>query len=102
MNAGFRNLLGRSDTSKFKAYLMAVALEMLIVPLLASAGIIQITIPPFYPIGAILGGFLFGLAMNWGGGCAAGLWYKLGSGNISAFVGILSLIAGYVATENGA
>jgi uncharacterized membrane protein YedE/YeeE len=102
MNAGFRNLLGWSDTNKFKAYLLAIALQMLILPLLAFYGIIKISVPAFYPAGAILGGFLFGLAMNWGGGCAAGLWYKLGSGNIGAFVGVLSLIAGYIATEVGA
>src|SRR4030095_6412627 len=101
MNAGFRNLLGRSDTSKFKAYLLAVALQMLIVPILALTGIVRITVRVLYPVGVILGGFLFGLAMKWGGGCAAGLWYKLGSGNIGAFVGIFSLIVGYAATESG-
>ncbi|MCI0447378.1 YeeE/YedE family protein [bacterium] len=102
MNAGYRNLLGRSDTSRFNAYLLAVALQMLILPLLSFFGIIKISAPAFYPAGAILGGFLFGLAMNWGGGCAAGLWYKLGSGNIGALVAVLSLIAGYVTAEVGA
>lgn len=102
MNAGYRNLLGRSDTSRFNAYLLAVALQMLILPVLAFFGIIKISVPAFYPAGAIFGGFLFGLAMNWGGGCAAGLWYKLGSGNIGALLGVLSLIAGYVITEVGA
>jgi hypothetical protein len=102
MNAGFRGLAERKDTARFKAYLLAIAVQMLIVPLLQFFGIIQLAAPPFYPAGAILGGFLFGLAMNWGGGCAAGIWYKLGSGSIGAFGAIIGLIIGYVATENGA
>jgi hypothetical protein len=102
MNAGFRNLLGRGDTTKFKAYLLAIALQMLILPPLMFFGVIQFSVPAFYPFGAILGGFLFGIAMNWGGGCAAGIWYKAGAGSISAFVSLIALIAGYVSAENGA
>jgi len=102
MNAGFRNLLGRRDTSRVKAYFLAIAVQMLIVPLFQTIGNIELTIPAFYPLGATLGGFLFGLAMNWGGGCAAGVWYKLGGGNIGAFVGIMGLTIGYITTESGA
>ncbi len=102
MNAGFRNLLGRRDTTRFKAYVLAIAVQMLILPVLQFFGLIQLSAPAFYPLGATLGGFLFGLAMNWGGGCAAGVWYKLGAGNIGALIAILGLSLGYVATEAGA
>ncbi len=101
MNAGFRNLLGRRDTTRFKAYLLAIVVQMLILPVLHHFGWIQITVPGFYPLGAVLGGFLFGMAMNWGGGCPAGVWYKLGGGSIGAFVAILGMIIGYSAAENG-
>jgi uncharacterized membrane protein YedE/YeeE len=108
MNAGFRNLLGRRDTSRFKAYVLAIAVQMLVLPLLDLAGIhpfesggVQLTIPDFYPLGAPLGGFLFGLTMNWSGGCPAGVWYKLGGGSISAFVAIIGLMTGYSSTESG-
>src|SRR5574341_430869 len=86
MNAGFRNLLGRRDTTRFKAYLLAIAVQMLLLPILQFSGLLQITSPAFYPLGATLGGFIFGMAMDWGGGCAAGVWYKLGAGNIGAFI----------------
>jgi len=102
MNSGFRNLLVRREPTRFKAYFLAIAVQMLILPLLQLLGIVKFTIPAFYPLGATLGGFLFGLAMNWGGGCAAGVWYKLGGGSIGAFVAIIGLIVGYFATETGA
>jgi len=102
MNAGFRNLLGRRDTTRFKAYLLAIAVQMLLLPVLQFSGLAQITAPAFYPLGATLGGFIFGMAMNWGGGCAAGVWYKLGAGNIGAFIAIIGLCLGYIAAEVGA
>jgi hypothetical protein len=102
MNGGFRDLLGRRDTSRFKAYFLAIAIQMLTLPLLQAFGIVEFTIPAFYPLGATLGGFLFGLAMNWSGGCPASVWYKLGGGSIGAFIAIIGLIVGYLATENGA
>jgi hypothetical protein len=101
MNSGFRNLLVKKDATRFKAYFLAIAVQMLILPALQFFGLAKFTIPAFYPAGAMLGGFLFGLAMNWGGGCAGGVWYKLGGGSIGAFVAIIGLIFGYVATENG-
>src|SRR3989337_1015719 len=41
------------------------------------------------------------MAMNWGGGCAAGVWYKLGNGNIGCFAAVVGLIAGYSTTQSG-
>ena len=101
MNSGFRNLWGFKDTSLFKAYMIAIAVQMLIIPVLSYFGFIEFSIPAFYPLGAMLGGFLFGMAMNWGGGCAAGVWYKLGNGNIGAFAAVVGLIAGYSTTQSG-
>ena len=102
MNSGFRNLLGRRDTTRFKAYILAIAVQMLILPFLQYFGLIKFTVPGFYPLGAVLGGFIFGMAMNWSGGCPAGVWYKLGGGSIGAFVAIIGLIIGYGTTESGA
>jgi len=101
MNSGFRNLWKLKDTSLFKAYVLAISIQMMVIPILSYFGFIKFSIPAFYPLGAILGGFLFGMAMNWGGGCAAGIWYKLGNGNIGAFVAVVGLIAGYSATQSG-
>jgi uncharacterized membrane protein YedE/YeeE len=78
-----------------------VAIQMLALPLLARLGWVQLSIPAFYPLGAALGGYLFGMAMGWAGGCAAGLWYKWGSGDWGRFAALAGLIAGAVATETG-
>ena len=94
MNSGFRNLLGGRDTSRFQAYLIAVALQILILSPLSAFGIVKLDVPSFYPLGAVVGGLLFGLAMNWGGGCAGGLLYKIGSGSISAVVAAILGIPG--------
>jgi hypothetical protein len=102
MNGGFRDLLGRRDSSRFKAYFLAIAIQMLTLPMLQAFGIVEVTIPAFYPLGATFGGFLFGLAMSWSGGCPASVWYKLGGGSIGAFVAIIGLIVGYLTAENGA
>ena len=74
---------------------------MIVLPLLAKGGWVQLTVPVFYPLGAALGGFVFGLAMAWAGGCAAGVWYKWGEGNWGSFVAILGLTLGAASTELG-
>jgi len=75
---------------------------MLILPVLQFLGLVKFSIPAFFLLGATLGGFLFGLAMNWGGGCAAGVWYQFGGGSIGAFIAVIGLCLGYIATEAGA
>ena len=74
---------------------------MLVLPLLAKLGWVRLSIPAFYPLGAVLGGYLFGLAMALAGGCAAGVWYKWGEGNWGSFIALLGLATGATATENG-
>jgi hypothetical protein len=74
---------------------------MLALPIMAHLGWVQLSVPAFYPLGAVLGGYLFGLAMGWAGGCAAGIWYKWGSGDWGRFAALAGLIAGAVATETG-
>jgi hypothetical protein len=80
MNSGFRNLLVRRDAARFKAYFLAIAVQMLVLPFLELLGIVRFSSPAFYPLGATLGGFLFGLAMNWGGGFILGASASLAGG----------------------
>lgn len=101
LNSGFRHLLVRRDSVKFKAFLLAVSLQMLALPLLVHLGWARVTVPAFYPLGAVAGGYLFGVAMAWAGGCAAGVWYKWGEGRWDAFVALLGLALGAAATQAG-
>lgn len=74
---------------------------MLLLPALTAFGLIRPAIPAFYPLGAITGGYLFGMSMSWAGGCAAGVWYKAGEGDLSALLAGLGMAIGAAAMEEG-
>jgi hypothetical protein len=74
---------------------------MLLLPLLAGIGWIELSVPAFFPLGAVLGGYVFGVAMTWASGCAGGIWYKLGGGNWRAAIAIIGLAVGATAAERG-
>lgn len=74
---------------------------MLLLPLLAELGWVQLSVPKLFPLGAVLGGYLFGVAMSWASGCAAGVWYKWGAGNRQAGVAVAGLALGATFAELG-
>jgi hypothetical protein len=101
MNSGFRMVVTERNTTKVKSYVLAIALQMLVVPLVFAAGLSSPTYPAMFPIGAVLGGLLFGASMRWAGGCAAGVWYKVGSGSLGALTAVLGMAIGAAAFELG-
>ncbi|MBW2224379.1 MAG: YeeE/YedE family protein, partial [Deltaproteobacteria bacterium] len=119
MNSGFRVAVTQRNMTKVKAYVLAIALQMVVVPLVFAAGLSSPTYPPLFPVGAVLGGLLFGAypplfpvgavlggllfgaSMHWAGGCAAGVWYKLGSGSLGALAAVLGMAIGAAALEVG-
>jgi hypothetical protein len=101
MNSGFRVAVTEGNTTKVKAYVLAIALQMLVVPLVFALGLSAPTYPAMFPIGAVLGGLLFGASMRWAGGCAAGVWYKIGSGSLGALTAVLGMAIGAAALEVG-
>jgi uncharacterized membrane protein YedE/YeeE len=54
----------------------------------------------FLPIANIFGGFLFGLGIVMAGGCASGIVYRLGEGQVSAIIAIFGFLA-VVLQQNG-
>jgi hypothetical protein len=100
MNSGFRGILD-GDWSKVKALALAVALQLLVLPALFATGLAQPAALSFQPIAGIVGGILFGLSMPWAGACAAGVWYKLGAGDLGALLALLGMALGATATESG-
>jgi hypothetical protein len=100
MNSGFRAAL-EGDWTKVKALALAVAVQLLVLPVVFGLGWAQGTHPPFFPLAAVLGGLLFGLSMRWAGGCAAGVFYKLGAGELGALLALLGMALGAVAAESG-
>jgi uncharacterized membrane protein YedE/YeeE len=101
MNSGFRVAVTERNTTKVKAYVLAIALQTLVVPLVFAAGLSSPTYPALFPVGAVIGGLLFGASMRWAGGCAAGVWYKVGSGSVGALAAVLGMAIGATALELG-
>jgi uncharacterized membrane protein YedE/YeeE len=101
MNSGFRVVVTERNTTKLKAYVLAIALQMVVVPLVFLLGLSSATYPSFFPVGAVLGGLLFGASMKWAGGCAAGVWYKVGAGSLGALAAILGMAIGATLLELG-
>jgi uncharacterized membrane protein YedE/YeeE len=101
MNSGFRMVVTERNTTKVKSYALAIALQMLVVPLVFALGLSSPTYPAMFPVGAVLGGLLFGASMRWAGGCAAGAWYKIGSGSLGALIAVVGMAVGAFAFELG-
>lgn len=101
MNSGFRMAVTERNTTKVKSYVLAIGLQMLVVPLVFALGLSSPTYPSMFPVGAVVGGLLFGASMRWAGGCAAGVWYKVGSGSLGALTAVLGMALGAAALELG-
>lgn len=101
LNSGFRFVVTKRDYTKVKALLLAIAVQMLAMPAVFALGWAQPNFPSFFPVGAILGGLLFGVAMYWAAGCAAGVWFKAGAGSLGAVAGIAGMMLGATLFEAG-
>jgi uncharacterized membrane protein YedE/YeeE len=55
----------------------------------------------FVPVANILGGFLFGLGIVLAGGCASGIVYRLGEGQIGALIAVGGFFLGIGMTTDG-
>ena len=73
MSSGFRIVVTKRDMTKVKAFVLAIAIQMLAFPILFATGLAQPTYPLLFPLGAVVGGLLFGASMTLAGGCAAGV-----------------------------
>lgn len=101
LNSGFRNYVVSGDATKLKVLGLAVGIQLILLPALFASGIAQSSLPLFAPVGAIVGGILFGASMRWASGCAAGVVYKSGAGNRRGIIGMLGMAIGAAALEIG-
>lgn len=100
MNSGFRNAVG-GDLTKLKALALAVAVQLILLPVIFGLDLAQPAPLQLKPWGALAGGLLFGLSMRWAGACAAGVLYKLGAGDVGALLALVGLVLGATLTESG-
>ena len=100
MNSGFRNAL-EGDWTKVKALALAVTVQLIVLPAVFATGLARMAQLPLRPLAAIVGGVVFGFSMRWAGGCAAGVWYKLGAGDVGSLLAILGMALGATALDAG-
>ena len=94
MNTAFRNVLFTRDLTLFRAYILALIIQMTLVNILYQLGWIEVSRPPFYWMANIAGGFIFGLGMVLAGGCASAIWFRSGEGMLGSVVAVAGLLSG--------
>ncbi len=90
MNSAFRDPLVFKDFTLLKAVGLALIVQMIGFHLLSYFGIITLAPKPFLVIGAVLGGFIFGIGMVIAGGCASGTAYRVGEGMVGSMLALFS------------
>lgn len=114
LNSAFRDIIFMKELTLFRAYLLCVAVAVVGTNLLEDAGLImtfdqetgqivatELMRQKFVPLANIIGGFLFGLGIVLAGGCASGIVYRLGEGQIAALVAIVGFFFGVGMTTDG-
>ncbi|NTW66943.1 MAG: YeeE/YedE family protein, partial [Nitrospirae bacterium] len=114
LNSAFRDIIFMKDLTLFRSYLFALVVAIIGSNLLEDMGLLQVINPDtgnleavallrqsFVPVANIFGGFLFGLGIVLAGGCASGIVYRIGEGQLSALIAILGFFFGAVMTADG-
>ncbi|MGE5894316.1 MAG: YeeE/YedE family protein [bacterium] len=114
LNSAFRDIIFMNDLTLFRSYLLALVVAILGSNLMEDMGLLrvinadtgaveatQLMRQSFVPVANIFGGFLFGLGIVLAGGCASGIVYRIGEGQLSALVAILGFFFGAVMTADG-
>jgi len=110
MNSGFSNVVRQKDTTKLKSFLLAILVQISVVPLIFTliylyapdnSYIDKVQLPPLLLVGTVAGGFLFGIFMYFAGGCAAGIFYKIGEKKADALFAVVGFVGGIYLMERG-
>ena len=89
------------DTAILRAYVLALLVAVIGVHVLELGLVESIPIRPFRWLANVTGGFVFGVGMILGGGCAGSSWYRLGEGALGAWVVLAGFAMGASATSVG-
>ncbi len=87
------DMVNMNDYGRFRAWLLAIAVAMLGVVIMESAGLVVLdqTFPPYRAgqliwLENVLGGLLFGIGMTLGSGCGNKTLIRIGGGNLKSIV----------------
>ncbi|MEX2541418.1 MAG: YeeE/YedE family protein [Trueperaceae bacterium] len=101
-NTGFRDVLLTADSTMFRAWALAVLVQLVGVTALNSLGLLPISVPPFWWAANLLGGLVFGAGMVLAGGCSSGTCYRVGEGMSGSLLALLAFGAGLLVMDRGA
>lgn len=101
INSAFRDLYLIKDNTLFKAFVLAVLIQMVGGQLLVGLGWAQVWVIEFFWLANLVGGLIFGAGMVLAGGCSGGSWYKTGEGLLGSIVALVGFAAAATATEVG-
>jgi len=99
-NAGVRHAVFDRRTRVLRVFAIAVAAQLLLLPLLLAAGVdplegaIARGQPPLLPVAVVAGGLLFGIGMALAGGCIAGILWKSGAGSVATALAVAGFAVG--------
>ncbi len=108
------NLVLMGDSSIARAYVLALAVAIVGVHALTlgsipltlggfeiELGLEELPVRPFHWVANLVGGFIFGIGMILGGGCAGSSWYRLGEGALGAWIVLFGFAAGATTANVG-
>lgn len=98
MYTAFRDLLLARDATLFRAYVLALLVQMAIIHALAAFGLLVVPTFGFPWLAAVAGAFVFGLGIVLAGGCSSGTWYRVGEGMVGSWMAALGYCIGVGAT----
>ena len=95
-NRAYRELQLNRQAALVRMIGLAVLVQMVGLAILIRFGIggVQTNIVPFWWLGAIAGGFAFGISMVYAQGCSSTVWYRTGTGNMGALVTLVGFATG--------
>jgi len=99
-NRALRRATSERRPTILRAFALAVAVQMLLLPLLVAADVDTLARSagggglPLLPVAQVAGGLVFGAGMALAGGCITGMLWKAGAGSVALAVAIAGFAAG--------
>lgn len=98
MYTAFRDLLFARDATFFRAYILALLVQMTIIHGSDTTRFLTIQHFDFTWLAAIAGGTIFGVGISLAGGCASGSWYRVGEGMVGSILAVIGFALGVATT----
>ena len=99
-NRGLRRAVFEHRPGVLRAFAIAVAVQLLLLPILVAAGVSPLAAAtdagglPLLPVAQVAGGLVFGAGMALAGGCVTGILWKTGQGSMALAIAIAGFAVG--------